>query len=107
MISPGDVVTVEFQGATGTKRRPAVVVSSETYHRERPDLILAILTTHLAPANTSTDYVLQDWSHAGLRAASALRSYFGMAVPTEVHVIGHLSDRDWQGVKDCVHQALA
>ena len=107
MPSPGDVVTLEFPGATGTKRRPAVVVSSELYHSERPDLILGILTTNLASATASTDYVLQDWSAAGLHAPSAFRSYFGMATPSDVHVIGHLSDRDWQAAKDCVKRAFA
>ena len=36
MPKPGDVVTVDFAGATGLKRRPVVVVSSDQYHRERP-----------------------------------------------------------------------
>ena len=40
MPDPGDVVTVDFMGATGVKRRPAVVVSSERYHQHRPDLVL-------------------------------------------------------------------
>ena len=104
MPSPGDVVTVDFPGATGKKRRPAVVVSSDVYHSERPDLILGILTTNLPSA---TDYVLQQWSAAGLRAPSAFRSYFGMALPADVHVIGHLSDRDWLAVKDGVKRAFA
>lgn len=107
MPSPGDVVTVDFPGATGKKRRPAVVVSSDVYHSERPDLILGILTTNLPSATASTDYVLQQWSAAGLRAPSAFRSYFGMALPADVHVIGHLSDRDWLAVKDGVKRAFA
>jgi hypothetical protein len=37
MPDPGDVVTVDFVGAIGTKRRPAVVVSSGLYHQHRPD----------------------------------------------------------------------
>ena len=36
---PGDVVTVDFVGATGIKRRPAVVGSSGLYHQHRPDRI--------------------------------------------------------------------
>lgn len=28
MVKPGDVVTVDFPGATGIKRRPAVVMST-------------------------------------------------------------------------------
>ena len=107
MPSPGDVVTVSFPGARGTKRRPAVVVSSDIYHNERPDLILGILTMNLSSATASTDYVLQDWSAAGLHSASAFRSYFGMALPTDVHVVGQLSTRDWQAVKGCVTRAFA
>ena len=107
MPSPGDLVTVDFPGATGTKRRPAVGVSSDAYHSERPDLILGILTTNLASATASTDYALQDWTAAELHAPSAFRSYFGMALPDNVHVIGHLSDHDWQAVKDCVKRAFA
>jgi mRNA interferase MazF len=83
MPSPGDVVMVDFPGATGTKRRPAVVVSSNVYHSERPDLILGILTTNLASAPASPDYALRDWSAAGLHAPSAFRSYFGMALPAD------------------------
>ncbi len=29
MLKPGDVVTVEFPGIDGVKRRPAVVVSTD------------------------------------------------------------------------------
>jgi mRNA-degrading endonuclease toxin of MazEF toxin-antitoxin module len=45
MADPGDVVTVDFHGATGPKRRPAVVVSSALYHQHRPDLVLGVLTS--------------------------------------------------------------
>jgi len=107
MISPGDVVTVDFPGATGVKRRPAVVVSSDSYHRERPDLILGVLTTNLAAASDSTDCILRDWSAAGLHSPSAFRAYFGMALSSAVRVIGHLSDRDRANVQACVTRALA
>jgi mRNA interferase MazF len=104
---PGDVVTVDFVGATGIKRRPAVVISSALYHTHRPDLILAVLTTQIAQATTPLDYILQDWANAGLHRPSAFWAYFGMATPSAVQVIGHLSARDWQGVQDCLTRALA
>lgn len=106
MPKPGDVVTVDFAGATGVKRRPAIVVSSDIYHAQHPDLILGVLTTNLDVASASTDYILEDWAAARLHAASAFRAYFGMALPAAVRAIGHLSDRDWQGVQTCVHRAL-
>ena len=103
----GDVVVVDFVGATGTKRRPAVVVSSDLHHSQRPDLILAAITTNIASATAATDYVLQDWTAAGLRAPSAFRAYFGMALPSAVRPIGHLSPRDWAEVQARVRLALA
>jgi mRNA interferase MazF len=72
---PGDMVTVDFVGATGVTRRPAVVVSSALYHAHRPDLVLAVLTTQVATATAPTDYILQDWSAAGLYHPSAFRAY--------------------------------
>jgi mRNA interferase MazF len=107
MAKPGDVVTADFVGATGVKRRPVVVVSSDLYHTHRPDLILGVLTTQITSATTPTDYLLQDWASAGLHSPSAFRTYFGMAQPAAVQVIGHLSDRDWQGVQACLALALA
>jgi len=107
MADPGDVVTVDFLGATGPKRRPAVVVSSALYHQHRPDLVLGVLTSQVARATTPLDYLLQDWACAGLRQPSAFRAYFGMATPTAVRVIGHLSARDWAGVQACLIQAFA
>ncbi len=43
----GDVVLVPFPftDRRTTKRRPAVVVSSERYHQERPDLIILAVTS--------------------------------------------------------------
>lgn len=100
-------MTVDFIGATGVKRRPAVVISSALYHAHRPDLILAVLTTQTTTATAPTDYILQDWAAAGLHRPSVFRAYFGMAIPADVRVIGHLSAHDWNGVQTCLTRALA
>ncbi len=107
MIRPGDVVTVDFPGATGIKRRPAVVLSSDEYHKHRPDLILGVLTTNLASAKTPLDHVLTDWAAVGLHAASAFRSYFGMTTRAAVRVIGRLTDQDWQIIRERVQRAIS
>ena len=105
MLKPGDVVLVDFMGATGIKRRPAMVVSSDLYHAHRPDLILAVLTSQVASATAPTDHVLHDWTAAGLHSPSAFRAYFGMAIPLAVHRIGHLTSRDRPGSENaCLAQ---
>ena len=107
MVKPGNVVTVDFPGAVGTKRRPAVVLSTDTYHATRPDVVLGLLTGQVVAATGPTDYALQDWSAAGLHNPSAFRAFLATLPATQVSVIGHLSDRDWQEVKARLRAALA
>ena len=98
-VRPGDVVTVDFPGATGLKRRPAVVVSTDVYHAARPDVIIGILTSQIVSATAPTDYVLKDWAKAGLRQPSAFRAFLATVPSVNVRVIGRLSERDWQEVR--------
>ena len=106
MFNPGDLVVLDFPGVMGVKRRPTVVISSPVYHASRPDVVVGLITSQTA-APGPTDYVLQDWSQAGLRIPSVFRSFFA-TLPRAIHstLVGHLSDRDWQGVCGCVRIAL-
>ena len=107
IVNPGDVVTVDFPGALGVKRHSAVVVSTQTYHTTRPDVVLCLLTSQTAGATGPTDYILQDWSSAGLHSPSALRAFLVTLPATSVIAIGHLSDRDWHEVQERLRKALA
>lgn len=107
MVKPGDVVTVDFPGVSGIKRRPAVVISSNVYHLNRPDVVLGLLTTQSRAATGPTDYTLQDWAIAGLHNPSVFRVFLATLPVTSVVVIGHLSDRDWLEIQDRLHTALA
>jgi len=106
MVRPGDVVVVDFTGATLTKGRPMVVISSAGYHQHRPDVIVGLLTTNIAAATATSDFVLQDWKLAGLAKPSAFRTYLGMEGQSDLRIIGHLSARDWQGVAAAVRNAI-
>lgn len=104
---PGDLITVDFPGVTGVKRRPAIVLSSATYHATRPDVIVGLITTQITALGLS-DYVLQDWAVAGLRVASVFRSFIVTLPPSaNLVLIGHLSERDWKGVRACVKVSIA
>lgn len=98
-MKAGTVVTAEFQGIVSTKRRPAVVVSSEAYHRERPDVILAVVTSQISKSISSTDYILQDWQTANLNKPSAVRVFLFTLPQSKITEIGELSERDWAKVK--------
>jgi len=98
-VQSGDVVTVD-------KRRPAVVLSSQTYHLNRPDVIVGLITSQTKNLGV-TDYVLQDWQISGLRVPSVFRSFIVTLPPSaNLVIIGKLSEQDWQGVKNCVKLSL-
>ena len=93
-------------GAAETKVRPAVVIASDTYLVERPDVLVGILTTKLF-RRISTDYDLLDWQSAGLRAESCFRAYVMTIHRSNLTMIGHLSEQDWTQVKARVGIAFA
>ncbi|MGP0076581.1 MAG: type II toxin-antitoxin system PemK/MazF family toxin [Bryobacteraceae bacterium] len=60
-MKPGDVVVCAFPGALLTKTRPAVVLSTEDYHRYRPDVIGGLITSQAPTLLAPTDCALHDW----------------------------------------------
>jgi mRNA interferase MazF len=107
LFDAGDVVTVDFPGVTGVKRRPAVVLSSPAYHTSRPDILVGLITSQAVPLGPM-DYALQDWQAAGLRLPSTFRSYIATLPPsTNPVLIGRLSERDWSEVRGRVRMAFA
>jgi len=106
MIEAGDVIAAFLPGARETKRRPAIVVSTPEYHKKRPDLIVAIITSRVEDANTVFDCPLFDWPEANLRLPSAMRSYLLTVEQDDVTKIGRLSDADWQEVQARLKLAL-
>jgi len=67
------VVPFPFTDQTTTKKRPAVVVSSDAYHRERPDLILMAITSQVRPAPTVGEVIVVRWQEAGLLRPSVIK----------------------------------
>ncbi len=71
----GDIVLVPFPftDQTSLKKRPAVVVSSAAYQRERPDLILMAVTSQVRPLSAFGEKLLAEWEEAGLLKPSVLK----------------------------------
>ena len=74
----GDIILVPFPftDQSTTKRRPAVVVSSEAYHNERPDLVILAITSQVRPAAGFGEVRIAQWKEAGLLKASVLKPVF-------------------------------
>lgn len=108
MPDAGDVIWIDFPGAMATKRRPAVVLSSDEYHATRPDMIIGLVTSQIIKAGRVTAHLLSDWSSAGLRKPSAFRTFLATLPRSAVAAtIGRLSASDWQAVQKCVKRAIA
>ena len=107
IFNSGDIVSVDFPGATGIKRRPAIVLSSKTYHSLRPDIIVGLITSQTKGLGV-TDYVLQDWKAAGLRVESVFRSFI-VTLPksTGMTQIGQVSEQDWSAILNSMKIAIA
>lgn len=71
----GDIVLVPFPftDQSTAKRRPAVVVSSAAYHRERPDLIIMAVTSQPRPAGGVGEFQVADWKESGLIKPSVVK----------------------------------
>ena len=69
----GDVVLAPFPftDQSGTKQRPAVVLSGSSYNRSHPDIILAPVTSQIT--NTPDEIILANWKTAGLLKPSAVK----------------------------------
>ena len=72
----GDVVLVPFPFSERpvAKRRPAVVVSSNTYHKASDDVIIAQITSKLAVTPRPGDHHIVAWQEAGLVTPSLVRT---------------------------------
>jgi mRNA interferase MazF len=64
----GDVVLAPFPftDQTTSKKRPAVVISSELYHLEHGDVMIMAVTSSISLQKRSGEVMLQDWQAAGL-----------------------------------------
>jgi mRNA interferase MazF len=63
----GDVVLVEFifSEQEGSKRRPALVVSSELYNKSRHEVIVAAITSNI-DRKLIGETILKNWKDDGL-----------------------------------------
>lgn len=107
VMNSGDIVWIDFPGVVQTKRRPAVVLSSATYHTTRPDIIVGLVTSQTSKATALTDFLIQDWQSAGLRVPSAFRAFI-VTLPRSavVGTMGTLTRPDWNEVVKRVKLAM-
>jgi mRNA interferase MazF len=107
--SRGDVILVDiaFSGAAGSKRRPAVVVSSDLFNRAGIKLVVAAITSNTSPPFRPGDILLRNWQKAGLIKPSAVRGVLATVDRSDVvRTLGLLSTDDLTLVEQGIARIL-
>ena len=108
----GQVVVVEvpYSDVSGTKRRPALVVSAEAFHRNLADVLVCPISSqpryHRTPG--TGDCPLRDWRLAGLRHPSTVRVSKLLAVDKQIvrKAIGTVAPDDLSIVTSTIRRAF-
>lgn len=71
----GDIVLVPFPftNQAGTKKRPAVIISSAAYHTAQRDLVIMAVTSQLRPSGAPGEAPVANWQAAGLIKPAAVK----------------------------------
>lgn len=71
----GDVVLVPFpfSNQITTKKRPAVIISSNVYNNASSDIVIMAITTQIEKTVGVGECLIKDWQIAGLLKPSAIK----------------------------------
>ena len=106
----GEVVLVRFPftDQRGAKQRPAVVISSDGYNQQRPDLILMAITSQVRPQLGFGEALIDDWQAAGLIKPSVIKPVVFTAEKTIMRkALGTLGQKDQEALRTSIEAILA
>ena len=101
------LVPFPFTDQSASKKRPAVVVSSEGYNATRPDVIVMAVTSQLRAASGTNELHLAKWQEAGLLKPSAIKPVIATLEQALVDkVLGVLDDGDQAELRAMIARIL-
>ncbi|MBU0693602.1 MAG: type II toxin-antitoxin system PemK/MazF family toxin [Candidatus Omnitrophica bacterium] len=104
----GDIVLVDFgfSEEKGSKKRPALIISSDNYHKNRQEVI-AVAITHNIRRVLSGDTKIDEWKKAGLIYPSLVTGIIRTIKNSMiVHWLGVLSQQDFWKVHENLRKAI-
>lgn len=105
----GDIVLVPFPftDQSTIKQRPAVIISSAAYQRERLDLIILAVTSQVRPAATVGEVQVRDWKQAGLLKPSVMKPVIATIERRLVRKrLGKLSAEDQRSLRAAIGKII-
>jgi mRNA interferase MazF len=104
----GDLVLVGFvfSDESGLKHRPAVVLSSPMYNRNRREIVVAAVTSNVDRVLFG-DYLLVGWKEAGLLFPSLVTGILRTVKSEMIHRrLGSIPAREMKGISSNLHETL-
>ncbi|MBI2267534.1 MAG: type II toxin-antitoxin system PemK/MazF family toxin [Armatimonadetes bacterium] len=104
----GDVflIAFPFSDRSGGKQRPVLVISSEAYHENRQEVIVAAITSQVGRAYYG-DYALSHWRQAGLLLPSLVTGIIRTVKSSAfTRKLGHVEVADFRGVEISLRSVL-
>ena len=101
----GDLILVPFPftDQSGTKKRPAVIISSVAYNTSRRDLVIMAVTSQLKSSGTFGEVLVAQWGSAGLIRASAIKPVITTIEQSLIlRRLGELAAADRQALRNAI-----
>lgn len=105
----GDVVLVPFPftNQMTMKQRPAVIVSTHNYARQRPDVIVMAITSQVRGSISFADTLLRDWQQANLLKLSVVKPVLAtLEQSLVIKQLGQLSVSDQMALRITMKEIL-
>ncbi|MBL0700378.1 MAG: type II toxin-antitoxin system PemK/MazF family toxin [Desulfosarcina sp.] len=105
----GDIVLVPFPftDQSTTKKRPAVIVSSNPYNRRRPDIIIIAVTSRIRSAGYFGDVSVENRKQAGLLKPSVVKPIFTtIEKGLVIRKLGRMQDKDLSSCEEALKAIL-
>jgi mRNA interferase MazF len=105
----GDIILVPFPftDQSSSKKRPAVIISSNLYNKNKPDLVIMAITSQITLPLKLGEYQILDFTSVGLLKPSVIKPIISTVTKSLViRKLGQLSISDCQAIKQIIADIL-
>jgi mRNA interferase MazF len=105
----GDVVLVQFPFSNQAvhKKRPAVIISSNTYNNISSDVVIMAVTSQIGKAIVIGECLITNWQEAGLLKPSVIKTAISTIEQSLISKkIGRLSQNDLLSMEGTLKEFL-
>jgi len=105
----GDIVLVPFPftDQSGTKKRPAIIISSSAYNAARRDVVIMAVTSHPQTVNAIDEIRVTDWKSAGLIKPSVVKPVITtIEASLVIRRLGPINTEDQKALRKAIGKIL-